>query len=288
MKTKTPASCPVFATGLKNLRAKFLGLAAFLTIADVAHAQIVYSVTGSNYLQNFDGLPTIIINTFILAQVGKQSEITGATEWQGTKVGGNGAAATDFTANAGGTNTGGIYSYGTGTSTDRSLGALASDSDIMAFGATFLNTTGDILTSVSMSFTAEFWRSSTTTQNVLTFAYGLVDGTTVTNANFLTAAGSTAFATLNVTGPAPVVSNGALDGNLPANQAAVSGTITGLNIANNGTFFIRWTDVNDSGNDAGLAIDNFNLSAVPEPSTCLLLGVGLGFTLLRLRRRQVA
>ncbi|MFZ4683452.1 MAG: PEP-CTERM sorting domain-containing protein, partial [Terrimicrobiaceae bacterium] len=34
--------------------------------------------------------------------------------------------------------------------------------------------------------------------------------------------------------------------------------------------------------------DDFSLAVVPEPSTCLLLGVGLGFTLLRLRRRQVA
>jgi hypothetical protein len=53
--------------------------------------------------------------------------------------------------------------------------------------------------------------------------------------------------------------------------------------------YFRWQDANDGGNDAGLAIDNFSLTAfssVPEPTSLALVGVALGAgSWLRLRRR---
>lgn len=47
-----------------------------------------------------------------------------------------------------------------------------------------------------------------------------------------------------------------LDGNLPSNRAAVSGTLSGLALAPGTTLWLRWVDVNDPGVDDALAIDD--------------------------------
>jgi hypothetical protein len=52
----------------------------------------------------------------------------------------------------------------------------------------------------------------------------------------------------------------ALDGNSAANRVAISGSIPSLAIANGATFWIRWNDLNASGTDDGLAIDDFSLT----------------------------
>src|SRR6185436_7488247 len=64
-----------------------------------------------------------------------------------------------------------------------------------------------------------------------------------------------------ITGPTA----GALDGNAPANRIALSSTITGLSIANGASFWIRWTDVDATGADDGLAVDDFSLTASGVP-----------------------
>jgi hypothetical protein len=50
------------------------------------------------------------------------------------------------------------------------------------------------------------------------------------------------------------------NGNDPANQVAVSSSITGLSIPNGATFWFRWFDFNASGADDGLAVDDFSLT----------------------------
>jgi hypothetical protein len=113
---------------------------------------------------------------------------------------------------------------------------------------------------VKVSFTAEFWRSSTVTSNVLTFGYGIMNRTNITETNFLTTTGATPFSALNITGPAPVASNGPLDGNLPTNQVAYSNVALPLALGVGETAFLRWQDLNDGGDDAGIGMDNFVLS----------------------------
>jgi hypothetical protein len=44
--------------------------------------------------------------------------------------------------------------------------------------------------------------------------------------------------------------------------------------------WLRWGDINDPGNDDGLAIDNFSFSTptaapLPEPQTLAMLGLGM-------------
>jgi hypothetical protein len=52
------------------------------------------------------------------------------------------------------------------------------------------------------------------------------------------------------------------------------------------SLFIRWTDFNDAGNDAGLAIDQLqmNFTPVPEPGTLALVALGAMGLMARRRR----
>ena len=58
---------------------------------------------------------------------------------------------------------------------------------------------------------------------------------------------------------------GALDGNSSQNRSLISHTITGLNISNGATFWIRWTDFNITSFDDGLAIDDFSIDETNLP-----------------------
>jgi len=174
--------------------------------------------------------------------------------WALSETGNN--ANTTYTAGTGSSNGGNTYSFGADGSIERALGSLASGSLVSTFGAAFVNSTGNTITNLTLTYTGEQWRSSTSTQNVLNFSYqvgatDLVSGTWID------------VDSLDYVGAAPVSSNGALDGN--ANTTLISSVISGLTIAPGQTFWIRWADTNDAGNDAGLAIDNLTLSASVAP-----------------------
>jgi len=65
---------------------------------------------------------------------------------------------------------------------------------------------------------------------------------------------------LDFTAPVQGPTTGALDGNASANRTSINGTITGLNIANGATFWIRWTSIDAGSSDDGLAVDDFCLT----------------------------
>ncbi|MFM7671874.1 MAG: hypothetical protein ACKO6Q_04700 [Bacteroidota bacterium] len=61
----------------------------------------------------------------------------------------------------------------------------------------------------------------------------------------------------------------AFDGNATANRAVRTATITGLSIANNGIFWLRWVDADATGADDGLAIDDVSIklnASTPAPA----------------------
>jgi hypothetical protein len=70
-----------------------------------------------------------------------------------------------------------------------------------------------------------------------------------------------------------------LNGNDAANQSTFTDVVIPLVLAPGETGFVRWSDVNDGGNDAGLAIDNLRMTAVvnsvPTPEFSLTGGIYL-------------
>jgi len=72
--------------------------------------------------------------------------------------------------------------------------------------------------------------------------------------------------------------------------AARSATLSGLSIADGSFFYLQWLgdDAGGSGSRDEIALDNIAItaSAIPEVSTTLPLGILLGFSLLRTRRRR--
>ena len=214
-----------------------------------------------------------------------QAAVPGTSGWDGVRVGGTGTAGMNYSVNDGASNSGAIYSYGATASTERALGSVASGTNIGAVGVELNNQIGAAITQVTISYTGEFWRSSTTTQNVLTFGYSIgASG----SATYLSDA-ATSVAALNLVGPASVAANGALNGNVAPNRAAFMATFD-VAVPSGQSLYLRWQDTNDGGNDAGLAIDNFQLTAtavsVPEPSALVACALGLiGLSISGLRRR---
>ena len=244
---------------------------ATLTVSNVDVAPVstisLTSTAADSYSQSFDALGIASISGAISGTVGATTSlaaVTGSTTlngWYATKIIGTAATPTAITADTGSGTSGLVYNYGVTGATDRALGVLASGTSTMAIGALIKNDTGATINSIKVSFTAEFWRSSTSVQNVLTCAIGKVDGSTITTANFLTEPSAIPLVRGNITGPAFVTSNGALDGNAVANQVAFTDVVIPLQLAPGETGFVRWSDVNDGGNDAGLAIDNLRMTA---------------------------
>jgi autotransporter-associated beta strand protein len=218
------------------------------------------SYTGGTYIENFDTL----LNTGSAGgqfptPVGTQATIPGLTAWDGAKVAGN-ATAMSFFASPGSSATGALYSFGAAASGERALGAVASGTSVGAFGVQIVNNSTFTMTSFSLSFTAEQWRSSNSVQNFLNFAYG-ASGGTISPSDYLSNNGMTAFTALNAPSKAPAASSTSTDGNDPLNQTAVSATVFGVSIPVGGSLFIRWSDFDDSGNDAGIGIDDMHFTA---------------------------
>jgi hypothetical protein len=268
---ETSSSISVSAAGVT-------GASVTLTVNNSTAAPITpIALDGSNsnsYSQDFNGLGTNSVPSVFPASSGVQVSLGAITAntvngWYGAKIAGTGTSATDLLANAGTTSTGTLYSFGNANDVNRALGAIATGTATMAFGALIKNDTEGTIKNVKVSFTAEFWRSSTLTSNVLTFGYGTINGTNSSETNFLTTTAATPFTALNITGPAPVTSNGSLDGNSPTNQVAYSNVALPLTLGAGETAFLRWQDLNDGGDDAGIGMDNFVLSYEVDRSVTL-------------------
>jgi hypothetical protein len=244
-------------------------VAASGTVSPLPSYINLLNTNANSYTQDFDSLGTTTISNVVSLTIGVQTSLGGAVTnalngWYAAKIAGSSGSA-NIVADSGGGSSGAIYNYGSTNSpanTDRSLGGLASGSLTPGFGALIKNETGQTLQGVQISFISKLWRSSTSS-NSLTFGYGLVDGSAITTASFLTAAGASPLVAADVVYPA-AATGGAVDGNLPANQIAFNNVTIPQEIAPGEILFIRWQDFDGAGSDAGIAIDNISLTALAD------------------------
>ena len=224
----------------RKFSAAFL-FAVLLTISlgITASAQISITSTGASYSENFDGMGP-----------SGTSYIAG---WTGV----NAAAATltpvVFTTSS---TAGAVYNTGTASAADRALGMLASGTTVPRIGAQYVNNTGVTITAINFAGVMEQWKTGTSTavNEVDAFEYSL-DATSLTTGTWTRVSAIDLNEKLTTTTTAVAV-----DGNSSTNRTSLIGSVSGLSWTNGGTMWIRWSDANDTGTDALLAIDDFSMA----------------------------
>ncbi|MCU0753914.1 MAG: endonuclease [Xanthomonadales bacterium] len=205
-------------------------------------AQAQVPLTGTPVVQDFDSL----------AASGTGSTVPAG--WAFRETGGTGGSV--YTATDGSANSGDTYSAGANGSNERAFGALASNTVTrIELGGRYVNQTGSTLSALTVQYRGELWRLGAASRNDrLDFQYSL-DATALDNGIWVDVDA------LDLLTPNPAATVGvALNGNDPANQSALTHTISGLSIAVGQTIFLRWVDGNITGADDLLAIDDVVVS----------------------------
>lgn len=222
------------------------------------YAQVSLSGLNSVHTQNFNSL----------LATGTANEVTSLpTGWLFIETGTN--ANTTYAAGTGSLNTGNTYSFG--LDADRALGGLQSGSLVPILGAQFQNNTGSLITSLQITYTGEQWRLGATGRGAdrLDFQYSL-DAASLNSGSWIHTD------ELDFSSPVTTGTIGAINGNISANRATITYTITGLTLAPGASIWMRWLDFNVTSSDDGLAIDDFSItpqgSPVNEPSITLKPG----------------
>jgi predicted extracellular nuclease len=179
--------------------------------------------------------------------------------WYLAEIGTGAAADGAYVAGTGASNAGGAYSFGATASTDRALGSVGSGSvTTIHYGARLTNTGQAPISAVAISYDGELWRRGpSTAPDGLAFSYS-------TTANdFASTSGFVAVSDLNFTSPGNscATAAGPTDGNAAPCRTRLSATISGLSLKPGASIWIRWTDVDTTGSDDGVAIDNVTVAA---------------------------
>ena len=259
---------------------KLLVASVAILAAVSAQATVTVSSAAFTYSQNFNSLTTGGANSWV-----NDTTLTGWSLFNAPAT--PATAVTSYTVSTGTATAGAIYSYGLTSDADRALGSLASGNVAatnLTMAVAFTNNSGLTLDSFTMRYDGEQWRNGgNTTAQKLTVQYGF--GSTFDTV----ASWNTAGAAFDVNSVVNTASAAAVNGNVAGLSANRGGTISTA-WAPGAVLWVRWNDVNDGGNDHGLAIDNVSFSvtaaAVPEPSTYAMLLAGLGAVGFIARRRR--
>jgi len=223
----------------------------FLVLSGTDTAQAQFSLTGTSYSQNFDG-----IGSAATASLPAGWLMTAAADTTVNWADVTNVSATTQQASAGTPNTGGRYNWGNGTTTtDRAIGFMTSGSyaspNSILFG--FTNANSDTITDLTFAFDYERYRINSAAAAITFFTS--IDGSTWTA---LTSGDSGAFSTGT---NAYNFSTGTT-----VNKSGV--TLSGLTIAGGSSYYLRWAFNTTGSNSQGLGLDNFVLSATlaPPPS----------------------
>jgi hypothetical protein len=179
-----------------------------------------------------------------------------------------GSANLLYSAGTGSSTTGDTYSFGAAGNGERAFGQLRSSAVTTTLGAQLQNNTGLTIGGFDISYFGEEWRrgGSTGGADHMDFQYSL-------NATSLSTGTWVDINSLDFNSPI-VGATATLDGNLAVNRTALSGSASLISIAPAATFWIRWTDVDITGSDDGLAVDDFSITAheAPVPTVPVTLG----------------
>ncbi|MEZ5404743.1 MAG: hypothetical protein R3F23_00820 [Verrucomicrobiia bacterium] len=240
---------------------QFLCVASLVGFAYLGQSQI--SITGSlpqNYNQDFDSLGTnnvtwtdnstipgwFYVRTTNTVDAGPVAQLAAA---DGT--------VDLFTAAA-------PLNLGTIADTDRALGARPGlgifgfpPLSEFFYGVQFVNNSLSTITNVSIAYNGEQWRDNNNmTPGTLDFFYRVGGTDFIGDTNNV---GWTAFPALNFSSPNNAAMNMPIDGNAPGNRTALNGNIS-VNLAPGEAFWIRWSDLADTGNGDHLGVDDVNIT----------------------------
>jgi hypothetical protein len=186
---------------------------------------------------------------------------------------GLGSLSTKFGATDGDQTTGGQIDFGLPGSSNRALGLLATSSTGgTAFGAKFVNQSGQTLNAISVQVTGELWRQSDLPKTL--DCYYFIDPTATAP---FSSSETAALPALTVVLPVNPAAVGGLevDGASSANQTNL--TLINQSIANwppGAALWLVWQMADATGKAQGLAIDNLSFSATAQGT---VPSVPLGF-----------
>jgi predicted extracellular nuclease/methionine-rich copper-binding protein CopC len=213
------------------------------------HAQLSLTTIGTPVTQNFDTLAT--------SGTAVWTDNSTLTNWYAAR---QTAGVLNIAAGTGSINTGQLYSFGTGTLTERALGSVSSGTpSTIYFAVRLANATGVPLTSLTVEYVCEQWRNGgNATQQNFAFEYQIQSAGTITGANS-PATGWLAASAFNCAGPIATTTQSALDGNAAANRVAVTGSLP-VSMPVGSEIWLRWVDLNDAGFDHGFGIDDLSIT----------------------------
>lgn len=225
---------------LQNIFYRIILIVLVFACSDI-WGQVSITTPETNYTQDFNTLATSGASN-------PWTNNTTLTGWYSNR--------TTYNANNGAANAGGLYSYGTGTNSERALGSIGSGSaNPVLYGWRLLNNTGAAVTSVTITYTGEQWRRANNVSHDLVVEYQI--GATVDN---ITAGTWVGVSALTFTSPNTGATATALDGNAAANRVVGITETISVMIAPGDEIMIRWRDDDDTGVDHGLAIDDVTVS----------------------------
>ncbi len=260
-------------------------------VAAVAQGQVLLS-SGLSYSQDFDSLASELPTGQTTVSWSDNATLLGWYASRATTTSGGAYGPypyTSYRVGGGEGNNGWIWSFGTNgvnAITDRAFGSIGSGTPATnAWGLRIKNDTASPVGEVTISYTGEQWRQGgNTSVQKMYFTYQS-SSSPLTNPMPGNETGWVPFAALDFVTPIVGSSATPLDGNDAANRQTFSNVLLpGVVLAPGDELFLRWYDINDSGNDHGFGVDDLTVrfTVVPEPSAACLLGAALlGLTLRR-------